>query len=419
MFVLIDCNNFFASCERLFRPDLQNQPIVVLSNNDGCVIARSNEAKALGIGMGEPFFKVRALCQQRRVHVFSSNYALYGDLSERVMAVIQDAWEETEIYSVDEAFLNMQTLPEHLIEEFCDDLQKKILRATGIPTSIGIGSTKTLAKAANCIAKKKLKIPVFFIKNPSYWLKELAVGEVWGVGWRGEKNLQRLGIHSAFDLFQLDVQTIKKQFNVCLVRTILELKGQICLDLRVFENSKSILSSRSFGTVQTEYQALRQAVSMHCNTAWEKLRQQQLKAKHLSVFAYASPYNSALRHHSHSASIEFLHATDDIRIITQYANTCLQKLYQSNVPYKKCGIYLSELSDKSMQQYDLFDNAAEAPLEHAEKIMQTIEAINHKYQSKAIHLAAEGMTKPWAMKSTLRTQAYTTKWTELATAYAR
>lgn len=419
MFVLIDCNNFFASCERLFRPDLHNQPIIVLSNNDGCVIARSNEAKALGIGMGVPYFKVQALCRQRRVHVFSSNYALYSDLSQRVMAVIQETWKETEIYSVDEAFLNMQTLPQDLIEVFCWDLQKKILRATGIPTSVGIGSTKTLAKAANCIAKKKLKIPVFFIKNPAVWLKELAVGDIWGVGWRGEKNLQRLGIHSAFDLFQLDVSKVKKQFNVCLIRTILELQGQVCQDLKVFEKNQSILSSRSFGSMQTEYQALRQAVSMHCHTAWEKLRHQKLKAKHLNVFAYTSPYNSEIKHHSHSADIEFLQATDDVRIITRYAHICLKKLYQSNVPYKKCGIYLSDLSDKDQEQYDLFDNTAATTLQHAEKIMQTIEAINHKYQSKAIHLAVEGMTKPWKMKSALKTQAYTTRWTELATAYAR
>lgn len=407
------------SCERVFRPDLYHKPVIVLSNNDGCVIARSNEAKALGIGMGEPFFKLRALCQQHRVHVFSSNYILYGDLSERVMAVIQDAWEDTEIYSIDEAFLDMRTLPVHLIEAFCWDLQKKILRTTGIPTSIGIGATKTLAKAANCIAKKKLKIPVFFIKNPRYWLKELAVGDIWGVGWRSEVNLQRLGIHTAFDLFQLDVSTIKKRFNINLVRTILELQGQICQDLCIFEKNKSILSSRSFGEVQTDYQALRQAVSMHCNIAWTKLRQQTLKAKQICVFAYASPFNSTLKHHSYSASMEFLHATDDLMIITQNANRCLKKLYQSKVPYKKCGIYLSELTDKDSQQYDLFAPVTEASLNHAEVIMQTIEAINDKYKSKAIHLAAEGMRKPWAMKTALRTPAYTTKWTELAIVYAR
>ena len=419
MFVLIDCNNFFASCERLFRPDLSHKPIVVLSNNDGCVIARSNEAKALGIGMGEPYFKVRSLCQQHHVHVFSSNYGLYRDLSERVMAVIQEAWEETEIYSVDEAFLDMQTLPAHLIEPFCWDLHAKILRATGIPTSIGIGATKTLAKAANCIAKKKLKVPVFFINHSQHWLKELAVEDVWGVGRRWGEKLYAMGIRTAFDLYQLDDNISKRKFNICLNRSILELRGVVCQDLNVFEKNKSILSSRSFGHVQTSYQVLRQAISMHCHIAWEKLRQQTLKTQHICVFAYANFFNSGLKQHSFSANSPFLQSTDDLRVIMKYAHLCLKKWYQADIPYKKCGIYLSELTDKNMRQYDFFHNTGEETLQHAEKMMQIIEAINHKYQNKVIHLAAEGMQKPWAMKSALRTPAYTTKWTDLPKAYAR
>ncbi len=419
MFALIDCNNFYASCERLFRPDLHNQPIVVLSNNDGCVIARSNEAKALGIGMGEPFFKIKSLCQYQRVQVFSSNYALYRDLSERVMSVIQDAWEETEIYSVDEAFLSLHTLPRHLTETFCRDLQKKILQDTGIPTSIGIGSTKTLAKAANFIAKKKLNIPVFSIEQQSYWLKKIEVGDVWGIGRNWEKKLTSLGMKTAFDLCHWNIQLAKKNLNACLVRTILELQGKACLDLAVAEKNQSILSSRSFGSIQTEYHVLREAVSHHCGIAWEKLRHQKLKAKRLSVFAYTRPFSQEPTHYSYSSSIEFLHPTDDIRIITRHAESCLKQFYQPDVPYKKCGIYLTDLSESSMQQYDFFSAVSETERVQTEKTMQIIETINHKYQSNAVYLAAAGGMQQWRMKKERCTPSYTTKWTELPLVYAQ
>ncbi len=188
MYALIDANNFYASCERLFRPDLRDKPIIVLSNNDGCVIARSNEAKALGIKMGAPYFQVKGLCKQYKVHIFSSNYTLYGDLSNRVMSVIEEAWDDVEIYSIDEAFLDLRTIPQSLHDSFCANLQKKILKATGIPTSIGIGQTKTLAKIANHLCKKELKIPVFNVSNQREWLKKISVGDVWGVGRQWEKN---------------------------------------------------------------------------------------------------------------------------------------------------------------------------------------------------------------------------------------
>ncbi len=414
MFALVDCNNFYASCERLFRPDLYHQPIVVLSNNDGCVIARSNETKALGIGMGEPFFKIKALCTQHRIHVFSSNHTLYNDLSARVMAVIQAEWEETEIYSIDEAFLDLHSMPDHLIEAFCWDLQKKILQITGIPTSIGIGPTKTLAKAANFIAKKKLKTPVFSIVNQAFWLKELAVGEIWGIGRHGQQKLVDLGIHTAFELIHWDAHALKTHFNVCLQRTVAELQGQSCVDLVVLEQSKSILSSRSFGTVQTTYSALREAVSYHCGIAWEKLRHQHLKVKRLSVFVYTGPYRE-----TNTVSMTLPMNTDDIRIITRYAEFCLKKLYQAGSCYKKCGVLLTDLEDKQVLQYDLFTETSEASLIQTEKTMKVIEAINHKYQSKTVYLAAEGVTKKWSMKRNRMTPCYTTKWTDLALVYAK
>ena len=414
LFALIDCNNFFASCERLFRPDLHYKPIVVLSSNDGCVIARSDETKALGIEMGEPFFKIRALCAQHKIHVFSSNHHLYSDISLRVMSVIQAAWEETQVYSIDEAFLDLRTMREGEVEAFCWQLQKNILQATGIPTSIGIGPTKTLAKAANYIAKKKLKMPVFSIVNQSSWLKQLDVGEIWGIGRQSQQKLRDFGIHTAFELMHWDPHALKIQGNQCLRRTVAELHGQSRYDVEGVEKSKSILSSRSFGSVQTAYTALREAAGYHCRIAWEKLRRQQLKVKHLSVFVYLHPNRE-----SRTISMTLPVSTDDLRILTRYTEFCLKKLYQPGKGYKKCGVLLSDLEDKSVRQYDLFHEISDSELIHTEKTMELIEAINHKYQNKMIYLAAEGTTKKWTTKKMRITPCYTTKWTDLAIAHAR
>lgn len=212
MFALIDCNNFYASCERLFRPDLHNMPIVVLSNNDGCCIARSNEAKSLGIAMGEPYFKIKGLCQQYGVKVFSSNYTLYGNLSHRVMCTIEEAWPHIEIYSIDEAFLDLSSLPVHLHDTFCQVLQKKILKHTGIPTSVGIGATKTLAKIANHMCKKVLKIPVFNMTHRESLLRHIAVGELWGIGRQWCKKLNAQGVQTAYDLATANIHALKKCF---------------------------------------------------------------------------------------------------------------------------------------------------------------------------------------------------------------
>ncbi len=250
MYALIDCNNFYASCERLFRPDLADKPIIILSNNDGCVIARSNEAKALGFKMGDPYFQVRGLCKQHQVHVFSSNYTLYGDLSHRVMTVILESWTDVEVYSIDEAFIDLSTLATNLHDSFCEHLQKTILKVTGIPTSIGIGPTKTLAKIANHICKKELKIPVFNVTNQREWLKKIAVGDVWGIGRQWNKKLVNQGIYTANDLAQMNTHLLKKQFNVVMMRTAMELQGIACAGLEEEEPKQSIMSSKSFGEMR-------------------------------------------------------------------------------------------------------------------------------------------------------------------------
>ncbi|MCR9192835.1 MAG: Y-family DNA polymerase [Gammaproteobacteria bacterium] len=417
MFLLIDCDNFYVNCERVFRPDLKDKPLVVLSNNDGCVIARSNEAKALGIKMAEPFFKIKGLCNHHKVEVLSSNYTLYGDLSARVMSVIQDAWEETEIYSIDEAFLDISTLPLSKIEGFCHDLQRQILKSTGIPTSIGCGSTKTLAKTANLIAKKYLKAPVFLLKNNSAWLQELKVQDIWGVGQKWAQRLKNQGIQTAYDLAKSDARLIGRRHNIMLTRTIMELQGVACISLDAFKKRKSIVSSRSFGQTQDSHQALREAVSYHSKIAWTKLRGQGLKANRLGVFVLSNPFEKGAKPYSNSTNIELACATDDITVLTKYAQDCLREIYKEGVLYKKCGVLLEDFSDKREQQFDLFEEG-DKRFSESKAIMKVMDNINHKYGKDTIHLAAEGVEKSWSMRATLKTKSYTTQWSDLVIAYA-
>jgi len=419
MFALIDCNNFYASCERLFRPDLRNQPIVVLSNNDGCIIARSNEAKALGITMGEPYFKVKALCTQHRVHVFSSNYAFYGDMSFRVMCVIEDSWTAVEVYSIDEAFLDLSTMPVAMHNLFCQDLQRRILKHTGIPTSIGIGRTKTLAKIANHIAKKELKIPVVNICDKQHWLDKIDVGEVWGVGRKWHKKLVQHGIYTAGDLAGANSTFIKNSFNVVLIRTALELRGISCTGLEETEKKQSIVSSRSFGSLQTEYEHLAEAISSHCARAYEKMRQQQLIAQHLSVFVQSSRFRNDLPAYHNRIDFRLVQATDDLRYLTRVAKFCLKKIYKKGIHYQKAGVLLGDLIDKNHRQMDLFNQTSDAVLAKTEQVMSVFDAINHKFGRHTLYLAAEGSKKPWSMKRHKKSPGYTTQWSDLPLVMAR
>lgn len=413
MFALIDCNNFYASCERLFRPDLYNKPIVVLSNNDGCVIARSNEAKALGIKMGEPYFQIKHLSQKHKINVFSSNYTLYGDLSNRVMTIIEESWTDVEIYSIDEAFLDLSTLPLHQHDEFCAQLQKKILRCTGIPTSIGIGPSKTLAKVANHIAKKELKIPVFNITNQRHWLEKIEVGDVWGIGRQWQNKLMAKGINTAADLANLNAHTIKKQYNVVLMRTVLELQGVSCSGLEEAQPKQSIMSSKSFGQMQTEFSMIAEAISSHCARASEKAREQNLVAQRITVFVRSNAFRKDLKQYSNSIECRLINATADPRVLTSVAKMCLKKLYKPGIHYKKVGVMLSELVGKECLQLDLFNQHSDETLLKKEKFITILDRINACYGSHTIKLAAEGCKKSWKMRSDMLSPSYTTRWTDL------
>lgn len=418
MFALIDCNNFYASCERLFRPDLRDKPIVVLSNNDGCVIARSNESKALGIAMGEPLFKIKALIKQHHIHVFSSNYTLYGDLSHRVMTTIESAWPHLEIYSIDEAFLDISTLPMQHRESFCNELQKRILKETGIPVSIGIGQTKTLAKLANYLCKKVFKIPVFDVTvERDALLKKVPVGDVWGIGRQWSKKLNNRGIQTAFDLASTNVHMLKKQFNVILMRTAMELQGIPCGGLEEAKSKQSIMSSKSFGDMQTELSSISQSVSSHCARAVEKLRQQQLVAQRMYVFVHTNRFREDLAQHFKSIEVNFINPTDDLRIITKFAKICLRRVFKAGYHYKKAGICLEDLIPKNFRQIDMFHQPSDESLEKTEKLMDVFDKINHKYGRSTIRLAAEGYSKPWAMRAQMKSPAYTTRWSDLPTVF--
>lgn len=414
MFALVDCNNFYASCERLFRPDLQEAPIVILSNNDGCCIARSNEAKALGIDMGAPYFKIKALCERHGVSAFSSNYTLYGNISHRVMRTIEDVWPHVEVYSIDEAFLDLSSLPNHLHDSFCEQLQKKILKHTGMPVSIGIGATKTLAKMANYLCKKVFKVPVFNITaNREPLLRQIPVGNVWGIGRRWDKQLNARGIHTAYDLASTNVHLLKKHFNVVMMRTAMELQGISCGGLLEPESKHSIMSSKSFGQMQMAFDSVAESVSSHCARAVEKMRAQGLVAQRMSVFVHTNRFRQDLAQHFQSVDVDFINATDDIRLITKMAKTSLRRMFKEGFYYKKAGVCLGELIPRDAIQLDLFHQPDEAQLKHSGQLMSVFEQINQKFGRSTIRLAAEGYSKPWAMRAELKSPAYTTRWSDV------
>ncbi|PJD91404.1 MAG: DNA polymerase V, subunit C [Legionella sp.] len=411
MFALIDCNNFYASCERLFRPDLRSQPIVVLSSNDGCVIARSNEAKDLGIAMGVPYFKM----QKHHIHVFSSNFALYGDLSRRVMAVIAQEWPFMKQYSIDEAFLDLRQMPPHLHDMFCKNLQKLILKSTGIPTSIGIGPTKTLAKIANHICKKELKTPVFQISQKSAWLARISIGDVWGIGRQWQKKLAIRHIKTAADLAALSPLALKRQFPLPLVHTGLELQGIVTQALSDVESRKSIVSSRSFGQMQTDLVPLIQSVSRHARAVCQKLRLQQSCVKQLSVFIVTNRFRQDLPQYYHHMTHIFIAPTDDLRLITTAAIDCLKQIYKPGVHYKKAGVCVDVLMSKHHRQMDMLDQPTTEEADKINCLMTMFDRINHKFGKDTLKLAAEGFQHTYAARSSMCSPLYTTQWSDLPT----
>ncbi|MBE9466714.1 MAG: Y-family DNA polymerase [Bacteroidetes bacterium] len=414
LFALVDCNNFFVSCERVFNPKLENKPVVVLSNNDGCIISRSNEAKSLGLKMGSPFFKLKDFLKQNEVTAFSSNYSLYGDMSQRVMSILAKFSSNIEIYSIDEAFLDFSGFDYYNIKNYAREIKRIVFQWTGIPVSVGVGTTKTLAKIATHIAKKNdILKGVFIIKDEkelNSFLKDIPVNEVWGIGKQFNKKLIANNINTVFKLKNAEQQWIKKNFGIVGLRTIKELNGLSCISIeRVARNKKGITSSRSFGKPVTEYEDLRQAISSYITTASRKLRKQKSLANILTIYILTNRFDKEHFYYNHKV-IKLPLPTNNTSTFITFASEALRNIYVDGLKYKKAGIMLSEIIPEEHTQLSLFDNV---DIKKSNILMTTIDNINEKMGTGTIKSASEGFDKKWKMKSEMRSREFTTCWDDI------
>ena len=414
-FALVDCESFYASCERIFRPDLKNIPIVVLSNNDGCVIARSTEAKKMGIGMGVPWFKVRESFLKQNGQVFSSNFTFYGDISARVMNILEGFVPRIEIYSIDEAFLDFDTLKQNYkLYDFGCHIRSLVRQWTGIPVRIGIAPNKTLSKIAiNEIKRRNIPTSVIHLSNKKQIeiaLSHTPVREVWGVGRRLNDHLNKAGINTALDLAKINPQNIRKKFSVVLERTVRELRGERCLNIEDdISSKKQIVVSRSFGERVSNLETLKPIVSNFAVRAAEKLRNEKQKCSQVSVFVRTSPFNKSKPQHSDLRTIELLTPTSDTRDILTAAKKGLLPIFRSGYDYAKAGIILNKFTNEQIKQYSLFKDPNE-PKQNTE-FMKYIDQIN-AYETQ-IYYASQN-TKKWSpMKQNMTSPKYTTNWYDL------
>ena len=416
VFALVDCNNFYASCEKLFRPDLKDTPVVVLSNNDGCVVARSREAKLLGIKMGVPVFQIKAEMQRHGILAFSSNYALYADLSSRVMRTLEEMAPRVEVYSIDEAFLDLTGIESAIsLVEFGQQVRERIGHWIGITVCVGIAPTKTLAKLANHAAKKYPATQgVVDLTNPDRQRRLLAlvpVDDVWGVGRRLSKRLNALGITTALDLANASPRAIRDQFSEVLERTVRELNGESCIELEeIPPTKKQIVCSRSFGVKVTHFEFLSEAVCEYATRATEKLRKEQQQAKVLTVFIRTSPFKDNEPQYSNSASGELLIPSCDTRDFIELANHLLKRIWKDGFRYAKAGVMLSDFYDPGMFQPGLFDDISTRS--NSQQLMSVLDTINQSGAGK-VFFAGQGTKKDWSMKREHLSPAYTTRWDQL------
>ena len=418
MFALIDCNSFYASCEKIFRPDLKHRPVVVLSNNDGCVIARSPEAKKMGISMTQPWYQVKDQYLSRGGVVFSSNYEFYADISNRVMNVLSDLCPEIDIYSIDEAFLDLRTFRKNIdLVNFAYDCKKRIKDWIGVPVSIGIAPTKTLAKLANKVAKDDPRFDgVVILSEPKiikHFLKSMPIEKIWGIGRKLTEKLENIDIKTAYDLSQVDSRLIGDNFNVVLERTVRELKGQSCITLHDFmEPKKQIMVSRSFGKSIRSKSILSEAISFHASRAAEKLRYEKQKCRLITAFIRSNRFNTRVRQIYAAKSFELVHPTDDTRIIIKNANQILDQIFADGYQYAKAGVLLSDFTDRYGYQMSLFDKKRDEKM--ASRLMQTVDYINLMEIAK-IGFGNQGFRNTWRMKREIKSKRYTTKIEEIPT----
>lgn len=418
MFALVDCNSFYASCEQVFRPDLRGKPVVVLSNNDGFVVARSAEAKALGIPDLVPFFKIEGQLKRHGVTVFSSNYALYGDLSRRVVDTLKGFASDVEVYSIDEVFLTPWT-PDGDVKQFGHTLKRAVWKNVRIPVGVGMAPTKTLAKLANRAAKKIDALQGVCIlerdDQREWLLRKVPTKDIWGVGGRYAKRLAALGIHSGWELACADPKRIRRHFGVTLERTLMELRGVSCLELEEIPSpKKEIYCTRSFGEKAHTLEPILEATALYASRAGEKLRAQQQLATSMYVFLQTSPFDN--NPHSNAATIQLPYPTDDSRILVKYAQYAVAKLFKEGFAFLKSGVGLLDLISKEHLQHDLFSNGQ--PI-RSTKLMAVMDKINQEFGRGTVCVAAEGTRKKWRMRQSHKSGRATTAWDELPIAKCR
>ena len=420
LLALVDCDNFYASCERLFRPDLRKKPIVVLSNNDGCVIARSKEAKAMGIKMGVPWFQIKKAYLANGGQVFSSNFALYGDLSNRVMHVLEGMVNNIEVYSIDEAFLDLRHIQNsNHAYEFGIHCRNIVDQWVGIPVRIGIGPTKTLAKIASHVAKKKIGGTGVFCLHESlqieHVLKHLPINEIWGIGRNLSRRLNDLSVYSSYDLMKMDTRLIRSKFSVVLERTVRELRGEQCLAVQNDrEPKKQIIVSRSFRERTGDFNQLKPLISNFAVRAGEKLRHEGQKCSQVSVLIATSPFSKQAQYRGFH-SIQFSNPVNDTRSILAGANQALQDCFRQGYAYAKAGVLLSQFSHSSVIQRSLFDDLHKSFYQKQnEDLMRCIDSMNA--EGVQVYYASQCPGQALPMNKKMMSPKYTTSWLELPTA---
>lgn len=415
MYALIDCNNFYASCERIFRPDLIGLPIVVLSNNDGCVIARSNEAKACGIPMGAPAFQYRELFKQHNVQVFSANFALYGDMSNRVMQTLSKYCIDQEIYSIDECFMKLDGYDFVDLKEYGIKMREEVFRNTGIQVSVGIASTKSLAKVANRIAKKypnesrgcHVMRSAAQIEKVLKWLE---IEDVWGIGRQHAKRLFQLGVDSAYDFTQLSDQWVQKNLSIVGLRLKRDLSGIPTLDLEEVESKKNIASTRSFDVNYTKFEEVQERVSTFSSSCSEKLRKQKSFCSSITVFVMTNRFREEQMQYQNSITIDLPFATNSAIELSKYASVALSRIFKEGYAYKRAGVIVSNFSPDDVEQMTLFDNRDK----RHDALMKILDLMNKQYGQHTVRLASQGKKK-WTMRQEMLSPCYTTKIKDIIT----
>ncbi|MCD8349594.1 MAG: Y-family DNA polymerase [Planctomycetaceae bacterium] len=417
MYALVDCNSFYASCEKVFRPDLADRPVVVLSNNDGCVIAATKDAKALGLTMGVPYFQARPICRKHRVMVFSSNYTLYGDMSRRVMQTLRQFAVEMEIYSIDEAFLKLPEMTKDIAEGLGDHIVNTVKQWTGLPVCVGLGPTKTLAKAANRTAKNR-GVRSLKMESPAEIdaiLADMPIQDLWGISSRWTKRLNRLGVATALELKRMSPIYIRKSFNIVMERTVRELNGEPCIPLEVVPpNKKQIHVSRSFGKLVTDYVELEQAVATYAARVGEKLRRQNSFTTALLVYTATNRFREQDAQYFNSTTVPLFPATANTPDLIAAACKGLRTLYRKGYNYKKAGVLALDTTPatKELSQGNLFFDRTRRKKQVA--LMKALDATNARFGSGTLLYASQGFgQEDWRMQRKMQSPHYTTQWGEI------